>query len=64
MLFPVSTHTRVAEERLARLLEEEPGISSRTVERPQLKRDPARILVRLLLVTAVAGTWCAAYILG
>jgi hypothetical protein len=64
MLFPVSTHTRVAEERLARLLEEAPGISSRTVERPQLKRDPARILVRLLLVTAVAGTWCAAYILG
>ncbi len=64
MLFPVSTHTRVAEERLARLLEEAPGISSRTVERPPLKRDPARILVRLLLVTAVAGTWCAAYILG
>jgi hypothetical protein len=64
MLFPVSTHTRVAEERLARLLEEAPSISSRTVERPQLKRDPARILVRLLLVTAVAGTWFAAYILG
>ena len=62
MLFPVSTHTRVAEERLARLLEEAPGLSLRAKQEPVSARDPARVVVRLLLLTAVVGTWCLAYV--
>lgn len=64
MLFPVSSHTRVAEERLVRLLEEAPRLSVGVPESPHAKRDPARVVVRLLLLAAVAGTWCVAYVMG
>lgn len=64
MLFPVSDHTRVAEERLARLLAEDPSRSVHHAHDRTPQRDPARTLVKLLLLVAVAGTWYTAYVLN
>jgi hypothetical protein len=64
MLFPVSSHTRVAEERLARLLAEHPGPSIHVVKDAKPLRDPIRALVKLLLLSAVGGTWYVAYVFG
>lgn len=65
MLFPVSDHTRVGEERLARLLAEPHSRPLLPVtEKSTRSRDPARMLVTLLLLAAVGGTWCLAYLLS
>ena len=63
MLFDDKKHQRVAEERLVRLLGDQPRMVS-TVEAKQQHPDLYRALVISLLLTSVAGTWSVAFFLG